>query len=129
VVAAVGPSARRLVGHLGLAIPVVQMESHGRPGWLGSWQQALGALRRLRYRKDLSRPSFAYEGGREQIPRADLPYGTLRWQATSGDRVQRATRDGGPCFDYYRLCMPAWVAALPPAPLSPAERTAVERMA
>jgi uracil-DNA glycosylase len=128
VVAALGPWARRLRGHLGLTIPVVEMESHGRRGWLRSWQEALGELRALRYRRDLTAPSFVYEGGREQIPRVDLPYGTLRWQATSGDRAQRATRSGELGFDYYRLSMPAWAAALAPAPLSAAERAAVEHM-
>lgn len=130
VVVAAGSWARRLVGALPLgSTPVVEMGAHGQRGWLGTWQEALTKLRGLRYRKDLPGPTFAYDGAREQIPRRDLPFGTLRWQGTSGDRGQRATRDGGPSFDYYRVSMPDWAAALQAAPLSAAEQAAVERMA
>lgn len=129
VVVTIGPLARRLVGHLQLdGTPVEVMGAHGRSGWLHSWQQALARLQLLSYRKDVPTPSFSYDGGREQIPRIDLTYGTLRWQGTSGDRGQRARLNGQPSFDYYRISMPAWAAALPPVALSAAERAAVDRM-
>lgn len=130
VVVAAGSWARRLVSALPLGgTPVVEMGAHAQRGWLRSWQDALTTLKGLRYRKDLPGPTFAYEGAHEQIPRQDLPYGTLRWQGTSGDRGQRATRDGGPSFDYYRLSLPGWAAALQATPLSQAEEAAVDRMA
>lgn len=128
VVIAAGTWTRRLVSALSLGgISVVEMAAHGQSGWLRSWQDALTTLRGLSYRKDLE-PTFAYDGGREQIPRQDLPYGTLRWQGTSGDRGQRAARDGEPSYDYYRLSMPTWAAALSAVPLSPAEQAAVDQM-
>lgn len=129
VLLTIGPLAKRLADHLELTgIPVVDMIVHGRAGWLRSWQLALAELGSLAYRTDVLNPTFSYDGGREQIPRIDLPYGTLRWQGTSGDRGQRARLNGQPSFDYYRISMPSWAAALPPAALSAADAVAVGQM-
>lgn len=129
VLLTIGPLAKRLADHLELTgIPVVDMIVHGRAGWLRSWQLALAELGSLAYRTDVLNPTFSYDGGREQIPRIDLPYGTLRWQGTSGDRGQRARLNGQPSFDYYRISMPSWAAALPPGALSAADAVAVGQM-
>jgi uracil-DNA glycosylase len=126
VVVAVGRTARRLAAQLGLGgRPVIEMAARGDAGWKQSWQAALATLAGQPYPRDLAQPSFAYDGEREQIPRIDLPYGTLRWQGSSGDRALRARRDGSPSFDYYKLVMPAWAAALAPQPLSAAELQAI----
>jgi hypothetical protein len=66
-----------------------------------------------------------YDGSRGEIARADLPYGTLRWQGSSGDRAVRATEGGAPSPDYYKVFMPSWAAGLAPAPLSASEAAAV----
>jgi len=67
-------------------------------------------------------------GKRGQIPRFDLPYGTLRWQGTSGDRAVRSPVQSGQSgpFNYYKLLMPKWASGLRPEPLSPDEQRAVE---
>jgi uracil-DNA glycosylase len=129
VVVSVGSNAQRLVTRLSLGgRPVVEMAGYRRSGWTSSWREALEALSDLSYSKDISSPSFGYDGEREQIARIDLPYGTPRWQASSGDRAQRALVDGHPSTDYYNLVMPAWTAALSPAALSASEQRAVDRM-
>jgi uracil-DNA glycosylase len=126
VVIAAGPLAGRLLTRLNLdGLPALSMRAYGQAGWKPSWGQALGTLAGLAYRRDLPHPTFTYGGEREQIPRNDLPYGTLRWQGSSGDRAQRARRGGAPSFDYYKIVMPAWAAALPAEPLSAAELQAV----
>jgi hypothetical protein len=76
--------------------------------------------------EDADLPTFTYSGEREQIPRVDLPFGTLRWQGSSGNRGQQANRSGAPSFDYYKVTMPAWAAALDAPPLSPAEAAAAD---
>jgi uracil-DNA glycosylase len=129
VLVAVGSNAQRLVARLSLGgAPVVEMASFRRSGWTSSWRDALVELSDLSYPKDISSPSFSYDGEREQIARIDLPFGTLRWQASSGDRAQRALVDGRVSSDYYNLVMPAWTAALLPAALSASEQRALGRM-
>jgi uracil-DNA glycosylase len=129
VVVAVGSNAQRLVGRLSLGgTPLVEMAAYRRSGWTSSWRDALDELSNLSYPKDISNPSFSYDGEREQIARIDLPFGTLRWQASSGDRAQRALVDGRASSDYYNLVMPAWTAALLPTALSASEQRAVDRM-
>ena len=129
VVVAVGSNAQRQVARLSLGgTPVVEMAAYRRSGWTNSWRDALEELSNLSYPKDISNPSFSYDGEREQIARIDLPFGTLRWQASSGDRSQRALVDGHASSDYYNLVMPAWTAALLPAALSFSEQRAVDRM-
>jgi hypothetical protein len=86
----------------------------------------LTQLSGLTYRRDITSPTFTYAGQREQIPRQDLPFGTLRWQASSGNRGARATHSGSPSFDYSKVTMPAWAAALHAPPLSASEAAAAQ---
>ena len=45
-------------------------------------------------------------------PRQDLPFGTLRWQATTGDRAQQGRVGGRLSPDYFRVSMPIWASRL-----------------
>lgn len=121
----VGPLAQRLRTHVSPAgTPVVTMKSRRQSGVDANWRAALAQLEALSYPRDNASPTFDYHGEREQIPRRDLPFGTLRWQGSSGDRAQRPSRSGTPSFDYYKVSMPAWAAALGATPLSPSEAAA-----
>ena len=123
VLLAVGPNSRRLLAHLDPgATPTVAMKSYAQSGAAVDWRRALTELRRLRYGKDRHSPSFEYHAERMQIPRYDLPFGTLRWQATSGDRALQAQRAGAPSPDYFKLVMPEWAFALDPEPLPAQQR-------
>jgi uracil-DNA glycosylase len=123
----VGPLAQRLQSHVTPAgTPVVTMKSRLQSGVDASWQAALTQLKTLAYARDVASPTFTYAGEREQIPRPDLPFGTLRWQGSSGNRGQQAALSGAPSFDYYKVTMPAWAAALTPPPLSTAEAAAAQ---
>jgi uracil-DNA glycosylase len=129
VVLAMGADAQRLVDRLDLgSTSIVSLRAFGQSSWKQSWQTALAALKSLRYGKDLSRPTFSYDGEREQIPRIDLPFGTLRWQGSSGDRAERALESGRPTSNYYKLAMPEWAAELAPAPLSRDEQRAIDEL-
>ena len=97
----------------------------GTSSSLASWKQALQQIKNISYQKDVSSPSFKYDGQRGQIPRIDLPYGTLRWQGSSGDRALRSTASGA-THDYYKVMMPRWAFDLAPEPLSQAEEDALE---
>jgi hypothetical protein len=111
---AVGPWSRRLAASVGpTGLQRIEMKSTLESGWQASWQQALQTLSTLTYPRDQS-ASFSYDGSRGQIARIDLPYGTLRWQASSGDRAQQAKRGGKPSRDYFKLTMPKWAAQLKP---------------
>ncbi|MHC4564152.1 MAG: uracil-DNA glycosylase family protein [Planctomycetota bacterium] len=91
------------------------------------WQQALATIKNKKYAKDIKNPSFAYGGERLQIPGYDLPYGTLKWQASSGDRARRAKLANGKWSpDYYKFIMPEWAYNLDPPPLSPKEQKAIQ---
>ena len=115
----VGPLAERLRTHVTpAATPVVTMKSRLQTGVDASWQAALTQLSTLIYRRDITNPTFSYGGEREQIPRQDLPFGTLHWQASSGNRGAQAKHSGTPSFDYSKVTMPAWAAALHAPPLS-----------
>lgn len=128
VVVAVGPFAARLAGHLQLGgRPLVTMKRWGQTSALADWQQALADVAALNFPRDVAKLA-TYDGSRREIERADLPYGTLRWQGSSGDRAVRATENGKPSPDYYKFFMPAWAAALAPAPLSPSEAAAVPKI-
>ena len=123
----VGPLAQRLQTHVTpTGIPTVTMKSRLQSGVDASWQAALTQLQGLTYRRDITTPAFTYAGQREQIPRQDLPFGTLRWQASSGNRGQQAQHSGAPSFDYYKVTMPAWAAALSAPPLSASEAAAAQ---
>ncbi|HEV8372743.1 MAG TPA: hypothetical protein VGR68_06045, partial [Actinomycetota bacterium] len=104
--------------------------AHGASQSAASWQQALDRLATRSYPKDVANPSFQLGSGRGQLPRIDLPYGTLRWVGTSGDRAVRPTDLDldRPSPDYLKLFAPAWVAQLAPAPLSPAEQAAADQL-
>jgi hypothetical protein len=112
VVVAVGTYAQRLADRLGL--DALALRFRGSSGWRQSWDQALTALASRGHRTDEPDPSFAYDGGREQIPRGDLPYGTLRWQGSCGDRAVQASVDGRRSGDYYKVYVPRWVFDLAP---------------
>ena len=126
VVVAAGPQARRLAGHLSLAAPLVEMKAAGQSGSTADWRRALHELESLSYPKDLAHPAFDYRGEREQIPRRDLPFGTLRWQGTSGDRALQAQQGGKPSYNYYKLVMPKWAYQLDPEPLTTQQRHALD---
>jgi uracil-DNA glycosylase len=124
----VGPNAARLVEHIAPpGPPVVPMKRHGTSGWLASWRSALATVEDLGLSGDRT-ASFSYDGGRVQIPRADLPYGSPRWRGTSGNRAARGRIGGEPSGDYYKLVLPGWVNALGPEPLSAAERRAADAL-
>jgi hypothetical protein len=127
----VGPLARRMRADLMTALPAsvhsVEMKAWAENGALDDWKQALQNIKPLSYQKDVSSPSFSYDGSRGQIPRSDLPYGTLRWQGTSGDRGVRSSSGGGTKpFQYYKVLMPKWAFDLHPAPISSDEQKAIE---
>lgn len=121
VVVAVGSLAARLADRLGIPVGV-EMAPHGTPGARLSWTGAIEKMKGRVYRKDFARPTFRYDGSRRAIPRIDLPYGTLRWQGTSGDRAAQARVADMPSGDYYKLFAPRWVADLFPRTLSEAEK-------
>jgi hypothetical protein len=130
-VLALGPGAQRLAPRVAPpGLEVIALAAHGAPGWRASWQAALDRLAARDYPKDLADPSFQLPTGRGQLPRADLPYGTLRWVGTSGDRAVRPDDLdlGRPSPDYLKLFAPAWVAQLPPAALTAAERAAADQL-
>jgi hypothetical protein len=126
-----GPDAHRLAPAVVPAgVPVVQLAGHGASGWHSSWQDALTDLAGRSYPRDIDQPTFAMPATRSQLPRIDLPYGVPRWVGTSGDRAVRPTdlTTGKPSPDYLKVFVPGWVARLEPAPLSPAEQQAADRL-
>jgi uracil-DNA glycosylase len=128
---ALGPGAQRLAPQVGPAgLEVIGLAAHGASGAAASWQAALDRLATRAYPRDVADPTFQLPAGRGQLPRADLPYGTLRWVGTSGDRAVRPTDLDldRPSPDYLKLFAPAWVAQLAPAPLSPAEQAAADQL-
>jgi uracil-DNA glycosylase len=122
----VGPHARHLRAHVvPPGLPGIEMKAWGETDALQDWRRALDAAKGMSLPKDLSSPSFSFDGRRGQIPRIDLPFGTLRWQGSSGDRAVRSTK-GGPTHDYYKILMPAWAFDQPAAPLSTEEEQPLE---
>jgi uracil-DNA glycosylase len=131
VLLAVGPGAQRLAPRVVPAgMEVLQLAAAGGSGAAASWQAALDQLATRTYPKDLSNPTFQLGSGRGQLPRADLPYGCLRWLGTSGDRAVRPTDLDldKPSPNYLKVFAPAWVAELTPAPLTAAEQTAADQL-
>ncbi|HEX7097938.1 MAG TPA: uracil-DNA glycosylase family protein [Acidimicrobiia bacterium] len=122
-VVTIGEAATRLTGKIGIPA-TVDLPPYGRAGSRQAWKEAAETMRSVRYRKD-RRATYRYDGDRSQIPRIDLPYGTLRWQGTSGDRAIRGRVRGDETGDYFKLYAPGWVAALAPVPLTRAEKRAV----
>jgi uracil-DNA glycosylase len=128
---ALGPGAQRLAPQVAPAgVDVIPLTKSGASGAAASWQAALDQLATRGYPRDLPNPTFQLPSGRGQLPRIDLPYGTLRWVGTSGDRAVRPIDLdlGKPSPDYLKLFVPAWVAALPPAPLTAAEKAAADQL-
>jgi uracil-DNA glycosylase len=128
VVIATGPQARRLASHLSLRAPLVRMKAASQSGFAADWRRALHDLEAFSYPRDVTHPSFDYQGEREQIPRRDLPYGTLRWQGSSGDRALQARQGGKPSYNYYKLVMPDWAYQLEPEPLTTRERRSLDQL-
>jgi uracil-DNA glycosylase len=123
----VGPHARRLGPHVlppGLAH--VDMKAWREPNALDDWKRAVNEVRNRTYPKDQASPTFEYNGERGQIPRIDLPYGTLRWQGSSGDRAVRVSVSANKPPHYYKILMPKWAFDLSAAPLSPEEEQAIK---
>ena len=90
--------------------PVVSLTSPGGAGWKPNWNAGLAALAgHLGHQPGGGDPT-----ARAEIPRTHLPYGTVRWWASSGDRAVRGTLGGKATTDYYKYLMPAWAAALAP---------------
>jgi uracil-DNA glycosylase len=128
---AMGRGARRLAPHVAPSgLTVVELAAAGETGANASWQAALTKLAARSYTKDLNNPTFDVPSARSQLPRIDLPYGTLLWVGTSGDRAVRPTdlAVNRPSPDYLKLFAPSWVAGLAPAPLSPAEQAAANQL-
>ncbi len=119
----IGPLSQRLATLLPAGLHTVHLKPWGETGALAQWQQTLADLSDHSFAKDIANPSFVYTGERGQIPRLDLPYGSLRWQGTSGDRAARAT--GSVAMNYYKLFMPQWAFDLAPEPLSATEQQAI----
>ena len=129
VLLVMGPNARRLADHVNPDNrPVVFIRSHLQTGVNANWRAGLAELKGLTYTKDLRSPSFDYSGERLQIPRYDLPFGTLRWQGTSGDRAQQPKKGSRLSYDYYKYSMPKWASDLRPSPLSSSEQRAVDTL-
>jgi len=124
-----GSHAKFLAQKLALSnLQIVKLKAWKQSGALQDWKNKLPTIQGLNYKKDISNPTFAYNGERGQIPRFDLPYGFLRWQGTSGNRARRpfdqATGELSP--DYYKLYMPDWAYKLAPKPLSKKEQAALD---
>ncbi len=107
--------------NLGVHLPVLHLKSWHQKNALIDWQSALKKMRQRSFPKDMT-PTWIFDGAPVQIPRQDLPYGTLRWQGSSGDRSQRAKEKSGAWSpNHYMWYMPDWVFTLPPEPLSQRE--------
>jgi hypothetical protein len=109
---------------------VIGLAAPGEADAAASWQAALTQLAGRHYTKDLAKPTFKAPTARGQLPRIDLPYGTLRWSGTSGDRAVRPidTDLAKPSPDYLKFFIPAWAASLDPAPLTAAEQLAAKEL-
>lgn len=126
VMLAVGSQAQRLLPHLPTdSLPVVEMKAWRQSGSRASWAAAMSRLKKLSYPTDTN-PTFVWDGLRRQIPSADLPYGFVKWRASSGDRSVRPSQNGSASPHYLKLFMPNWAFRLPPSALSASERAAVE---
>ena len=109
-------------------LPRISLRAWKDAGSLQNWQSQLPAIRQINYPREIANPTFAYDGKRGQIPRIDLPYGTLRWIGTSGDRARQATDQNAhsPSPNYFKLFLPRWVNNLSPMPLNADEQDAVD---
>ena len=127
VILTLGTHAARVVDEDGPdGVPVVDMAPFSASNTAGAWQPALDALAALTFPLDTTPTPFV--GNREPIPRGDLPFGTLRWQATTGSRAQQGKTSGTPTSKYYKLRMPVWASSGGPTPLSTGEQQAIDDM-
>jgi hypothetical protein len=127
VVVTLGPHAERVaVAEAPPGTPVVHLTPFDRTDPSAAWKAGLDALSALAFPRDV--PEGPYLGGREPIPRGDLPFGTLRWQATSGDRAQRGRIGGKSTPNYYQLRMPTWAANSAPTQLGASQAAAVSAL-
>lgn len=124
VIVTLGQHAKRVAAAEAPAgTPVVNLNDFDGNDPAAAWGPGLAALSALDFPRDA--PKSPYLGGREPIPRGDLPFGTLRWQATTGDRAQRGRVGGASPQTYYRLSMPTWAANSTATALTPSEAAAV----
>jgi hypothetical protein len=124
VVVTLGPHAQRVAAAEAPAgTPVVHLAAFDKADPAAAWKPGLTALAALSFPRDVAKGP--YLGGREPIPRGDLPFGTLRWQATTGDRAQRGRIAGKNSTSYYQLRMPTWAANSSSTALTTAEAAAV----
>jgi hypothetical protein len=128
VVLTFGPVAKDLATRLNIGtVPVINLKSWLESGAKSDWQTAIPIIQSIPYTKDIA-AAFTYQGERIQIPGKDLPYGMLRWQASSGDRVHRAKELNGDWSpDYYKFIMPDWAFIQVPKALSAAEQQAIQQ--
>jgi hypothetical protein len=112
----IGAGAQRLATHINDAsLPVVTMTHWTGASSNAGWSQALQTLQGISYPKEGS-ASFNWDGSRGQIARIDLPFGTLRWQGSSGTRALQAKIGGVASKNYAKIVMPEWAAELDPEP-------------
>jgi len=124
VIVTLGQHAERVAAAEAPAgIPVVQLAPFNQSDPATAWEPALTALAALDFPRDV--PKSPYLGGREPIPRGDLPFGTLRWQATTGNRAQQGRIAGRYTPNYYKLRMPSWAVTSAPTALTAVEAAAV----
>jgi hypothetical protein len=126
----VGPQSASLAGHLSLGdLPTIALKAWTESGALDDWRGQLPAIQQIPYTREIADPAFQYDGHRGQIPRIDLPHGTVRWIGTSGDRGRRAwdLEAQAPSPDYYKLFVPDWVYQLEPRSLSSEEQEAIDK--
>jgi uracil-DNA glycosylase len=128
VILALGIHAQQVAAAAAPAgMPVVDMARFDESDPSTAWAPAFAELIGLPFQTDIV-ATDSYAGSREQIPRADLPFGTLRWQGTTGDRAKQGKIGGKFTPNFYKLRMPEWVDNLDPAPLSASEQRAVAKL-
>ncbi|MHC4323256.1 MAG: uracil-DNA glycosylase family protein [Planctomycetota bacterium] len=117
-----------LIDKLGTGtLDIIKLKAASQSGANQDWQNALATIKNKTYAKDINNPTFVYGGEQVQIPSYDLPYGMLKWQASSGDRARRAKLSNGKWSpDYYKFIMPEWAYNLDPLPLSKKEQKAIQ---
>jgi uracil-DNA glycosylase len=127
VILTLGEHAERVVAEDGPAgVAVINLAPFDRADPAAAWQPAMTALNASTFPRDTT--SNSYAGDREPIPRGDLPFGTLRWQATTGNRAQQGKISGKPTPNYFKIRMPTWAASTVATPLSSRERAAIDAM-
>lgn len=124
---AIGPHSQKIATDvLPSGLTTISMKAFRQTDSQSSWQDALQQISTLDYPKDIANPTFQWSGERGQIPRHDLPFGTLRWQGSSGDRGRRGEVQGEATGNYYKITMPTWASKLKPEPLSAAQSSALQ---